>query len=102
MPEPRLTDDEIRIIAESEQLFDRMCQERHDMGRTKYGTLTFLEMPTLHMALEEIADLANYARYTFVKVALLQWRIKQLQNKAVTEKDGFHSTSEVLGVTKEL
>jgi len=38
------------------------------MGEEKYGTLTWLENDTLGMALEEIVDMTNYLRYTFIKV----------------------------------
>jgi len=102
MPEPQLTPEEVEILKEAEALFERMTHDRHAMGREKYGVLTFLEMPTLEMALEELADLANYARYTFVKVALLRDRIKQFQGKAIVDQDGFHSVSEILGIKKEI
>lgn len=52
--------------------FDRMCQERHLMGAKKYGPVKFLRVDSLEEAAEEVVDLANYARYTFIKLRLLQ------------------------------
>ena len=101
LPEPEITLEDAQVIAEAEALFDQMCLQRHEMGRSKYGNLTFLHMPTLEMALEELADLANYARYTFVKVALVRQQIKNLQEQAVLSQDGFHTMDEVLGITKK-
>lgn len=59
-------------IEEASQEFDNMCQERHAMGNEKYGQVQFLQVDSISMALEEIADLANYARYTFIKLYLLR------------------------------
>jgi hypothetical protein len=56
--------------------FDQMCQDRHDLGEKKYGPGKFLNVDTMDEALMEIVDLANYARYTYVKVRLLQDRIQ--------------------------
>jgi hypothetical protein len=102
LPEPNLTQEQIALIVEAEQLFDSMCAERHKMGNQKYGLLTFLDMPTLQMAMEEVADLSNYARYTFVKLVLLQFAIRKVQADSVKEAEGFHTMEEVLGVKKEI
>jgi len=55
--------------------FENMVQDRHDMGAEKYGPVKFLELDSIQMALEEVADLANYARYTFIKLWLLQYQL---------------------------
>lgn len=52
--------------------FDRVCQQRHEMGTEKYGDGTYLEVDTLEMAVQEVVDLANYARYTYIKLRILQ------------------------------
>ncbi len=51
--------------------FDAECQTRHLMGQNKYGPVKFLEVNSLEMAMQEVIDLANYARYTWMKLALL-------------------------------
>ena len=101
-PEPELTPEQIELIRAAEIQFEEMCEDRHKKGNAKYGVLTFLENPTLEMALEEIADLANYARYTFVKVVLLRHMIKQLQEQGIHGTSGFFTTEQILGVKKEV
>jgi len=59
------------VFALSEE-FDRMTEERHGMGAEKYGPGKFLTVDTIEEALHEIVDLANYARYTYIKLRLLQ------------------------------
>jgi len=49
-----------------------MTAERHKTGAEEYGAFKFLENDTLDMLCEELADISNYARYTFIKVKLLQ------------------------------
>jgi hypothetical protein len=70
------------MINEGNSLFDQMCQDRHDKGAEKYGALKFMENNTLDEAMEEIVDLANYARYTFIKLYLLA---EQLDAKMANE-----------------
>lgn len=53
-------------------VFEEMTRDRHEMGAQKYGAVKFMEIDSIEMALEEVADLANYARYTFIKLWLLQ------------------------------
>lgn len=60
-------------------MFDQMCQMRHEAGNEEYGPVAFLENDTLLMALEELADLSNYARYTFIKVYILADRLGKIQ-----------------------
>lgn len=59
-------------VVELSEEFETRTAERHAMGAEKYGPGKFLTVDTLEMALEEILDLANYARYTFIKLRLLQ------------------------------
>ena len=52
--------------------FDSTCAERHEMGAEKYGALKFVEKDTFQEMIEEIVDLANYARYTYIKLRMMQ------------------------------
>jgi hypothetical protein len=89
-------------IQAAETLFEQMCEARHIKGERKYGALTFLDNPTLDMALEEIVDLANYARYTFIKVVILKFQIAQMQKQAAGGTDGFFTTEQIVGLQKEI
>lgn len=69
-------------IEQYSMMFDQACQERHDMGEQKYGTGTFLKVNTLEEAAFELIDLANYARYSFIKLMLLNELLEQLEQDA--------------------
>jgi predicted RNA-binding protein with PIN domain len=74
--------------------------ERHVMGAQEYGSFAFLENDTLEMAYEELLDLINYAKYTAIKIKLLQEFVAQ-KAAAVGEPDttgagGFVPTSELM------
>ena len=60
-----------RLVAEGSELFDEMCQSRHDRGQQEYGTFTFLDRNVTEMAMEELADADNYLRYLFIKLHIL-------------------------------
>jgi hypothetical protein len=100
LEEPSLSEEQLQSIAEANQLFDQLCQQRHDKGREKYGTFTFIQMPTIEMAMGEVIDLANYARYTFIKLYLLQQQIEEIQQQGLADESGFISTTNLLGVKK--
>lgn len=66
--------------------FDAMVRERHEMGAEKYGPGKFLTVDTMREALFELADLSNYARYTFIKIRALQDRIAQEEKPDFTKE----------------
>lgn len=59
-------------IEQLSEEFDNLCTERHIMGQMKYGDFTFLETDVFRMLIEELADAANYLRYHYIKLRLLQ------------------------------
>lgn len=59
-------------IQELSNEFDDRCQKRHEMGEQKYGAGTWMNIDTLEMAIEEILDMANYIRFTYIKLRLIQ------------------------------
>lgn len=74
-----------QLAAEAAEEFDELCKNRHDLGEKKYGPAKFLTVDTLEEALFELADLSNYARYTFVRVRLLQANLEEIDESALTE-----------------
>lgn len=64
--------EEVRLVNEASLAFDELCQRRHDVGEEKYGTNGFVEVDTVQRMMEELADVANFARYTYVKLHLTQ------------------------------
>jgi hypothetical protein len=59
------------LVLEANAVFDEMVKDRLQKGEEQYGAYSFFQNNTLEMALEELADLVNYARFTFVKVWVL-------------------------------
>lgn len=64
------------MIQATSERFDEMCQERWEMGAKEYGPVAFLDNDVLTMAMEEVVDLANYARMTFIKLAVLAGKVQ--------------------------
>jgi hypothetical protein len=60
------------FIASLSEEFDEQCTARHKHGAEKYGAGKFLTVDTLEEAMQEIVDLSNYARYTYIRLRLLQ------------------------------
>ena len=81
----------VELLQQLSNEFDARCQERHEKGAQKYGEGTFLDVDTLEMAIEEVLDLANYARYTFVKLRLLQESLETDKSTPTTGPQGFFS-----------
>lgn len=68
----------VASIEQAEGMFDRMCAERMEKGRTDYGALAFLGNDVVRMLMEELVDIANYSRMQFVKLAILQGQFEDL------------------------
>jgi hypothetical protein len=66
------------LVQEATVLFFSMAQERHTMGEKKYGPVKFVEANTYKEAMEEVADLANYAMYAFIKLYILDKQVQQM------------------------
>lgn len=67
------------------------------MGAKEYGPTGFLQADTLRMAMEEVIDLANYARYTYIRLALLKEGFQEEQEIStgvMPPEGGFVSTKE--------
>jgi hypothetical protein len=85
LPEDIATEEDVeatvhfaQYLASLSEQFDVVAAARHAMGATKYGPGKFLSVDTIEEALAEIVDLANYARYTFIKLRLLQDAINEI------------------------
>lgn len=59
-------------IEKHSQEFDLLTQARHDEGHEEYGDLAFLSNDMYGMIYEELADAANYLRFQFIKLRLLE------------------------------
>jgi hypothetical protein len=59
--------------------FDQKAYERHVQGEEKYGPGTWLKIDTLQHAMDEVLDLGNYAKFTYIKLRLLQEQLLEFQ-----------------------
>jgi hypothetical protein len=66
--------------------FDQKTFERHEQGEQKYGPGTWLKIDTLQHAMDEVLDLANYARFTYIKLRMLQDQLTEFQSDASIAK----------------
>lgn len=60
------------LVNKLSEQFDVESFARHQMGAKKYGPVKFLEVDSLEEAVQEVLDIANYARYTYIKLRMLQ------------------------------
>jgi hypothetical protein len=78
------------LLTQYSREFDEMCEERYKAGAERYGPGKFLMVDTFEEALQEIADLVNYARFTFIKLRLLQEAISDAAKETgALGTDGF-------------
>jgi len=57
--------------------FDHRVIDRHRMGAEKYGPFSFFNKDMFEEACQEVLDLANYARYSYIKLRLTQLQIAE-------------------------
>lgn len=50
--------------------FSELTFSRYKTGEKEYGPVAFLKNPVVKMAAEELADLANYARFAYIKLRI--------------------------------
>jgi hypothetical protein len=81
------TQDFMDLVNKFGEEFDRHCVARHEFGEKKYGPVNFMDVDTLEMAKEEIVDLVNYGRYSYVRLCLIQEYAKGLVDGLVQDAD---------------
>lgn len=92
--EPILTEAEKAAVVIAANAFENLCEARHHIGVQEYGKYTFLENDTIRMALEEVADLRNYATMTGIKLMLVA---AGLQDSGIGLSEPFKGTGEGWG-----
>ena len=64
--------DRTQQLQEFSKEFDDLCQIRHDDGAKEYGPLNFLNVDLPSFIYEEMADIANYSRFLYIRMRLLE------------------------------
>jgi hypothetical protein len=57
--------------------FDHRTLDRHSVGQMKYGAFSFLEKDMIEEAILEALDFANYMRYAFIKLRMIQMALAE-------------------------
>jgi len=73
------------LIETANTAFEQDCFDRHAMGEKKYGDGTFLDKDTIRMAMDEAIDIANYMRYTYVKLFLMREGVMNWEGDGVAK-----------------
>lgn len=60
------------LMNDLSQEFDARTLERHEVGQKKYGEFSFLEKDMFEEAILECLDTANYMRYQYIKLRMIQ------------------------------
>ena len=66
------SEDILKLMETFNSEFFDLCQERHNTGADEYGPLIFLNVNLPEFIYEEMADIANYARFLYIRVRLLE------------------------------
>src|SRR5688572_25745839 len=72
---------EVDLQALSDQ-FDTACAEKHALGVEKYGEGTWLKADTIAMAMDEMVDMANYIRFSWIKLAMIRAQMEAAEEMA--------------------
>jgi hypothetical protein len=87
-----------QALSEADAAFVHGCAERMEKGEEKYGPFKFFEVDTVEEAMLEALDLANYARFIYIKLFLLQRATKRfVAQDPRTDAQGFIPLKEMLG-----
>jgi hypothetical protein len=84
------------LLAQADAEFVAKSAERMEAGAEKYGALKFLTVDTLDEAMDEVLDLSNYARMTYIKLYLLKAQLGKVTKEAGTDDKGFVPMKEFL------
>lgn len=71
------TVDPSELMSQLAMEFDNQCMERHVFGQEKYGPFSFLEKDMIQEAIFELLDCANYMRYQYIKLRMIQLYLAQ-------------------------
>jgi hypothetical protein len=68
-----MSEEQYEVLSEE---FFVLADRRANQGASEYGNWGFLTNNTFRMIHEELADIVNYALFTYIKVRLLESRLE--------------------------
>lgn len=63
---------QLQKLEDFNQEFFDLCEVRHNEGAEEYGDLNFLTVNLPEFIYEEMADIANYSRFMYIRLRLLE------------------------------
>lgn len=60
------------LLQKLHEEFEELTYARHQRGAEEYGPVNYLKVDLPQFIYEEMADIANYARYLYVRVRILE------------------------------
>jgi hypothetical protein len=85
------------LLQKADSEFVKQANDRMELGAEKYGPVKFLAVDTLEEGMQELLDLSNYARMTFIKIYILkQYLDKLTAEHPAVNKEGFVPMKEFL------
>jgi len=94
--ESTMSSDLAKLLQEADEEFVARCQERLAIGQERYGEMAFLGVDTIEEAMQEVLDLSNYARFTYIKLYLLHRAATHHANRhPAADTQGFISLKEL-------
>jgi hypothetical protein len=69
---PEMYDVPVEVMQELSDEFNSLIFSRHVEGAEQYGEFQFLKNDMVRFIAEELADIANYCRYTYMKLRLME------------------------------
>jgi hypothetical protein len=86
-----------QLLVGADASFVETCDQRMRLGEEQYGPYKFLGVDTLQEAMDEVIDLVNYGRMTYIKLYLLQASLKKIEaDHPAVDKSGFVPMKEFL------
>lgn len=86
-------------LQELSDRFSQACQDKHTLGEQKYGPGTWVGVDTLAMMQDEIVDMANYARFSWIRLEIIRQMMdasgevaEPLPGTEMLGKEGFFPT----------
>lgn len=92
-----MSDDIQRLTNKADAQLEVELHRKERVGAEKYGEWAFLQNPTLEMAMDEIIDLINYAKFTYRKLYIMNEILQAAQRERPMPQEGFIPTSKLYG-----
>ena len=74
-------------VSKLENDFIGLIESRARTGAEEYGEFTFMKNNTFDMMIEELADIVNYCRFTYIKLRIFQEEVQNALSEHRSDLD---------------